>query len=157
MIRRPLPRFLSTLCLAGLSLVFLGGCQTVTSPEHRISQEPELFDSLPKKHQDLVRQGQVDEGMSLKAVYLAWGNPHEVKESSRNGRKLLTWVYYGREAVPVPAQTVGVGFGTGYYGSRCWSGPRYDLGFDYAYRDYVAAKVEFDNERVVFWERNRRR
>lgn len=157
MFLRPVYRCLSTGFLGGASLICLLACQTVTSPEHRISKETELFDSLPERHRELVRQGQVTEGMSQEAVYLAWGSPHEVKEGSRNGRKLATWVYYGRESVPVRSVGIGVGIGSGYYRGDCWGGPRYDFGFDYAYRDYVAAKVEFGNEKVVFWERNRRR
>lgn len=133
--------------------VVLASCQTMTSPERRISQEPALYEDLPSNQQELVRQGKVKEGMSPDAVYLAWGRPKEVKESSRNGKKLLTWVYYGRESIPV--QTVRVG--GGYYGGGCYGGSLYDFGLDYAYRDYVAAKVEFQNDKVVFWERNRRR
>ncbi len=149
------PRNLTAL-FAGLLLAGLGGCATVTSPESRIAGDPELFDALPGKHRDLVRRGQVTEGMSRDAVYLAWGRPHERKQSSRDGRARETWVYYGSEAVPVQTVGIGVGYGGGYYGRGC-AGPFYDFGYDYARRDYVAGKVEFDGDRVDFWERNERR
>ena len=95
--------------------------------------------------------------MSEDAVYLAWGRPHETKESSRNGRALRAWVYFGTESIPV--QTVGIGYGHpygyGYYGG-CHE-PHFDFGFDYAQREYIAAKVEFENGKVIYWERNERR
>lgn len=136
----------------------LAGCTTVTSPEARIAADPAVFEDLSAKHQDLARQGRVTEGMSKDAVYLAWGRPHETKESSRDGKARETWVYYGSESIPL--QTVGVGIG---YGDYChgryggWGGPFYDVGYHHARRDYVAAKVEFDKDRVVYWERNERR
>lgn len=149
---------LGRLTLLSAATLCVVGCQTITSPEHRISQEPALFDELPEKYRELVRSGKVTEGMSVDAVYLAWGRPHEVKESSREGRSLLTWIYFGRESVPV--RTVGVSSGYygrgGYYGNDCW-GPSWSVGYDYALRRYVAAKVEFENDRVVYWERNQRR
>ena len=158
MIRPHLFSFLRRLVLLSGAAVLTVSCETITSPEHRISQEPVRFEELPASHRELVREGKVKEGMSLDAVYLAWGRPHEVKESSRNGKSLLTWIYFGRESVPI--RTVGVGSGYygrgGYYGRDCW-GPTWSVGYDYAYRRYVAAKVEFENDRVVFWERNQRR
>lgn len=136
----------------------LASCATVTSPEARIAAEPALFDQLPDKHQELARQGRVTEGMSKDAVYLAWGRPHETKESSRDGKSRETWVYYGSEAIPVRTVGLSVGYGDychGRYGG--WGGPFYDVGYGYDRRDYVAAKVEFDKGRVVYWERNERR
>jgi outer membrane protein assembly factor BamE (lipoprotein component of BamABCDE complex) len=139
----------------GIAMIGLTGCATVTSPEKRIAADLELFHSLPEKHQDLISRGQVTEGMSKDAVYLSWGRPHETKQSSRDGKARETWVYYGSEAVPV--QTVGVSMGYGgYYGPGCAS-PFYDFGYQYANRDYVAGKVEFEKNQVVFWERNERR
>lgn len=113
-----------------------------------------MYEALSPRHRELVSQGQVAEGMSMDAVYLAWGRPHEKRQGSRGGRSSETWVYFGSEAVPV--RTVGLGVGTGF-GYR--AGPLYDMGFGYDYlrRDFVAATVEFVNGRVVSWERARRR
>ncbi len=148
---------LPRLVLAAIAAVAFSSCATVTSPQNRIANEPELFDSLSEKHRDLVRQGQVTEGMSKDAVYLAWGRPHETKQSSRDGKARETWVYYGSEAIPVRTVSVGVGYGDPCYRYGGWGGPFYDLGYDFARRDYVAGKVEFEKDRVVFWERNERR
>ncbi|MCB1076784.1 MAG: hypothetical protein KDM64_03050 [Verrucomicrobiae bacterium] len=132
------------------------GCATVTSPENRIAKNPGLYDDLSEKHQDLVREGKVVEGMSNDAVFLAWGRPDELRQGSREGRSLETWVYYGTESVPV--QTMGIGIGYGYGYGRCGPGSIYDYGYGYdvAYRDYVAATVEFERGKVVSWQRNRR-
>ncbi|MCB1232548.1 MAG: hypothetical protein KDN19_20035 [Verrucomicrobiae bacterium] len=146
-------RFLAVLA----SGILLSGCTTVTSPENRVANEPELFEALPEKHRELVRQGRVAEGMSKDAVYLAWGRPQETKESSRNGVTRQAWVYYGTESIPVQTVGIGVGFGDACYGRRYGGGPFYDFGYEFAHRDYVAAKVEFESGRVVYWERNERR
>ncbi|MCB1064365.1 MAG: hypothetical protein KDN20_15785 [Verrucomicrobiae bacterium] len=150
------PFSFAALFFIGIAAAGLTGCATVTSPEKRIAADLELFHSQSEKHQDLISRGQVIEGMSKDAVYLAWGRPHETKQSSRDGKARETWVYYGSEAVPVQTVGVSMGYGGGYYAPGCAS-PFYDFGYQYANRDYVAGKVEFEKNQVVFWERNERR
>lgn len=147
---------LSRLVFAAAAVLFGAGCTTVTSPERRIAADPAAFEALSAKHQALVREGQVAEGLSKGAVQLAWGRPHEVRQGSRGGKSLEKWVYYGSESVPV--RTIGLGVGYGYGGGYGYCGPGsfYDVGYDVAYRDYVAATAEFENGRVISWERNSR-
>lgn len=149
---RPIHSFIG-LAVCSLALAGLSGCATVTTPERRIAADSALFESLSSKHRELVRRGEVTEGMSKDAVYLAWGKPHEVRQGSRSGKSLETWVYLGSESVPVRSIGMGYGYGYGY----CGPWPVYEVGYDVAYRDYVAATVEFERGRVVSWERNRRR
>ena len=55
---------------------FLAGCSTV---ESRIKSNPQIYTSLSAADQALVRQGQIREGMSKAAVFLAWGNPDRIQ------------------------------------------------------------------------------
>jgi hypothetical protein len=96
--------------------------------------------------------------MSPDAVYLAWGRPDEIGHASRNGKPLETWVYL--ETTEVRRAGVGFGVGTGYGFGRyddCYGiDPFFSAGNDYEYREFVAAKVEFEDQKVVSWERNLR-
>ena len=53
------------------ALIFAGCSMTET----RISGHPEIYQSLSSRDQALVSQGQIRDGMSPNAVYLAWGSP----------------------------------------------------------------------------------
>ena len=98
--------------------------------------------------------------MGKEAVYLAWGTADEIKKSSRDHRPTETWVYLHYE--PVYSRSISVGYGYGgsrYYGGHrryCDYGGIYGSGIGYGtdvtYQPKIAAKVEFEKERVVFWE-----
>lgn len=135
-------------------LLLAGGCATVPPMESRIARNPEMFGSLPESHQELVRQGRVKEGMSQDAVYLAWGRADEVRNSSRKGKALETWIYLGTEVIRRHTVGYGYGFGYGYCHGYGYGGPMF--GVDYDYRNYVIARVDFDKGKVVYWEWNRR-
>jgi len=59
----------STFTVAAGTLI-LTSCST---PETRISEHPDLYQSLSHRDQALVSQGQIRIGMSRTAVWLAWG------------------------------------------------------------------------------------
>ena len=61
----------STLAVATSTLI-LTGCST---PQTRISEHPDFYQSLSPRDQALVNQGQIRIGMSRTAVWLAWGSP----------------------------------------------------------------------------------
>jgi hypothetical protein len=46
-----------------------------STTETRISEHPEIFQSLSPRDQALVREGKIREGMSQNAVWVAWGAP----------------------------------------------------------------------------------
>jgi outer membrane protein assembly factor BamE (lipoprotein component of BamABCDE complex) len=78
----------STLVLTTSAI--LSGCST---PQTRISEHPDIYQSLSPRDQALVSQGQIRTGMSRTAVWLAWGSPdHEIVGNIRGGRT-DTWIY----------------------------------------------------------------
>src|SRR2546430_6820955 len=78
-----------TLGLAAGTLV-LTGCSTV---ESRISDHPEVFQTLSPSDQALISQGQIRVGMPQDAVWLAWGAPEQKALGAMRGKATETWVY----------------------------------------------------------------
>lgn len=98
-----------------ISALFISGCATV---DYRISQNPELYQQLSPRDQDLVRAGQIREGMTQEAVFLAWGQPEQKGFGRMNGRQTETWIYraYYPSYDPYPYGGYGGGFGYGGFG-----------------------------------------
>lgn len=140
--------------------VFFSACVPST-PQARIEKHPEKFAALGKRDQLLVQQGQIDRGLSMDAVMLAWGAPDRRFEGSQNSKMAERWDYFG--TVPVyspPAYAFGV-YGYGGYG-RCrghgmygYPGFGFALGPEIDYLPYRAASVWFVDRRVDSWERLR--
>ena len=78
------------------ALIF-SGCGTTG---YRISQHPEMYQSLSPRDQALVSQGQIRAGMTMDAVWLAWGTPDQKIPNSMHGRATETWVYLRYETPP---------------------------------------------------------
>ncbi len=139
----------------------LASCAT-NPVEKRIQKHPERFAALSQKEKDNVWRGVVVEGMSTDAVFLAWGRPGRVMSGSRSGRGRERWAYFHT----APVSTVSVGYGSfgphpfyssfgvhpayGYGYGPGWS---YGTGVDYV--PYLDRTVEFENGKVVAWERLR--
>jgi hypothetical protein len=79
----------SMLVLATGALI-LTSCST---PQTRISDHPDLYQSLSSKDQALVSQGQIRTGMSRTAVWLAWGLPDRKIVGNLGTGRRETWVY----------------------------------------------------------------
>src|SRR5882757_4212304 len=62
-----------TFGLSAAALI-LAGCSTT---ESRISEHPDIYQSLSPRDQALVSHGQIRPGMSQNAVWLAWGSPEQ--------------------------------------------------------------------------------
>jgi hypothetical protein len=79
----------STLAVATGTLI-LTSCST---PQTRISENPDLYQSLSHRDQALVTQGQIRIGMSKTAVWLAWGSPDRKIVGNMGGGPTETWLY----------------------------------------------------------------
>jgi hypothetical protein len=71
-----------------------------STPQTRISDHPDLYQSLSHKDQALVTQGQIRIGMSRTAVWLAWGSPDQKIIGNMGGGPTETWVYVYYAAYP---------------------------------------------------------
>lgn len=140
------------------SALILTGCSTT---ESRISEHPEIFQSLSPQEQALVTQGRIREGMSQNAVWLAWGAPEQKMAGSARGRPMETWVYmeYTYASDPYPFRPYGFGRFGGYHrfgGHRYafYGDPFYDPFYSYITPRiaYPAKTVTFQNGRVVSWQ-----
>ena len=79
------------LALAGVTAtLILTSCST---PETRISEHPDLYQSLSHRDQALVSQGQIRIGMSRTAVWLAWGTSDRKIVGNMGGGPTETWIY----------------------------------------------------------------
>ena len=97
---------------AAFAALFLAGCATI---ETRISEHPEIYNSLSPRDQALVRQGRIRDGMSMNAVWVAWGTPEQKGFGRYHGKRTETWIYhaYYNEYNPYFG---GYGYGYGYPG-----------------------------------------
>jgi hypothetical protein len=128
--------------MARLALIFaitagaliFSGCGTTS---YRVSQHPEMYRSLSPRDQALVSQGQIGPGMTMDAVWLAWGKPDQKIPNNMRGRATETWVYLRYDTPPS-------------YGGPYSYGP-----FDWTYIPpkfvYPSRGVTFANGRVVFF------
>src|SRR3984893_15290125 len=88
------------LAAAGLCLT---SCETL---ENRISEHPDMFNSLSPRDQALVRQGQIRSGVSVSAVGLAGVPPEQKTAGEMRGRPTETWIYIENRYAP---------YGSAYY------------------------------------------
>jgi hypothetical protein len=86
----------STLGLAAGALL-LTSCST---PQTRISDHPNLYQSLSARDQTLVSHGRICSGMSRNAVWLAWGSPDRKFLANAHGRVTETWIYISLMTYP---------------------------------------------------------
>ncbi len=153
---------LTLIILALFISIALPGCQTMNPAERRVQKNPELFASLKEKERAAVLRGDVEEGMTRDAVYLAWGRPGRVVNGSREGKEREKWAYFR----VTPVQTTSFSYGS--YGAHPFYssygvhpqfgygyGPGWGLGSGIDYLPEIDSTVEFVNGRVVAWERSR--
>jgi len=94
--------------------VGFAGCSTV---EKRISENPQMFQSLSPRDQQLVSNGQIRTGMSQDAVWLSWGSADQRAVGAMRGQSTETWVYTTTYSYPYG------GYGYGGYGPYWGGGP----------------------------------
>ena len=93
--------------------MILAGCSTV---EKRITDNPQMYQSLSAHDQDLVSHAQIRTGMSQDAVWLAWGSADQRSVGAMRGHATETWIYTATASYPYG------GYGYGGYGGY-WGGP----------------------------------
>jgi hypothetical protein len=128
-----------------LLALFVTGCATSTV-DKRKQERATAYSELTPELRTLVDQGQIQIGMPMDAVYIAWGKPSQVATGQgANGKTTTTWVYSG----------------TTWREHRYWNyrhsyGSRYGypepyLDYEYIPSSYVAAEVVFEDGVVKSW------
>jgi outer membrane protein assembly factor BamE (lipoprotein component of BamABCDE complex) len=138
---------MKTLLLFSLPLfALLASCSS--TPQSRIQKNPQLFQNLTPKQQSQVSQGQIDQGMSQSAVYLAMGNPDGKIRGNRDGRSFERWDY----TMLIPVYTSGFGgyYGGGYHGRCGFYGGYYPT---VTYIPTRGSSIYFNKGTVAGWER----
>ena len=127
-------RVAMTFAIIVAALIF-SGCATT---ETRISQHPELYQRLSASDQALVSQGQIRAGMTMDAVWLAWGTPDQKIPDNMSSRPTETWLYLRYQTPPS-------------YGAPYYYGP-----FDWSYIPpkfpYASKGATFSKGRVIFFQ-----
>jgi hypothetical protein len=94
-----------------ISALIVASCSTT---ETRISEHPEIYQTLSRSDQALVSQGQIRAGMSQNAVWLAWGSPDRKIVGNMRGHTTETWIYVNYTTYPYPYYGPGYGYGYGF-------------------------------------------
>jgi hypothetical protein len=87
--KRRFSRGALTLAVATSALILIS-CST---PQTRISEHPDFYQSLSNRDQALVSAGQIRIGMSRTAVWLAWGSADRKIVGNMGGGPTETWIY----------------------------------------------------------------
>ena len=143
---------LSLLTIPLLALL-LASCSS--TPQSRIEKNPTLYNELSKEHQELVRIGQIDEGMTKPAVFLAMGKADRELVAVQKKNRLERWNYNTLQ--PVYHSGFSLGYGSGW-GRRGYRGNYYGVGYSpsVAYVPTLGTSVYFENNKVTGWEGVRR-
>ncbi|MDQ2824233.1 MAG: hypothetical protein M3R29_02170 [Verrucomicrobiota bacterium] len=141
------------------SAMILTGCSTT---ESRISEHPEIFQTLSPNDQALVSRGQIRSGMSQNAVWLAWGAPEQKAVGNMRGRDTETWIYMNTTSYPYyrggyPYGPYGYGYGYGFSRLGVMRTHRHsrfvffgDPFYDPFYYSYIPPSVSYPYKTVTF-------
>ena len=135
-------------CFAGSLALLLAGCAT---PEKRIQQNQDVFDTFPVAAQARIRGGQIDLGFTPDMVRIALGEPQrQTLRRSAEGETEI-WSYfdstrrYDRQRVDIDGLSVSGPGGFRSVGGSAWINVEQN-------REYVRTRVEFRNGVVAVIE-----
>lgn len=106
-----------------LSVLLFSGCASVDS---RIRQNQAAFNSWPTQVQATIRAEKVDLGFTPAQVRVALGDPDRIFTRKSSDGEAEVWAYYDRG----PRFSLGLGVGSGGYGSSVGGGVVYDRQHD---------------------------
>ena len=132
-------------CFAGPLALLLAGCAT---PEKRIQQNQEVFDTFPVAAQARIRGGQIDFGFTPEMVRIALGEPHRQTIRRSADGEVEIWSYfdstrrYDRQRVDIDGLSVSGPGGLRSVGGSAWINVEQS-------REFVRTRVEFRNGAVT--------
>ena len=132
-------------CFAGSLALLLAGCAT---PEKRIQQNQEVFDTFPVAAQARIRGGQIDLGFTPDMVRIALGEPQrKVLRRAADG-EVEIWIYldtsrrYDRQRVDIDGLSISGPGGLRSVNGSAWINVEQS-------REFVRTRVEFRNGAVT--------
>lgn len=117
-----------------LALGLLAGCATSKTLESRKQERYAAYEELTPEMRTNVDHGHIEVGLSMDAVYIAWGPPDQATEGESEAGKTMTWTYYG--------------FYTQQMTTWAWGRPYFN---SYPV-NYIRAQVVFTNGIVKHWQ-----
>lgn len=109
------------------------------------------FEKLSDAQKEMVQRGEIDKGMDMSAVALAWGEPSNRVEGFNGTKRTERWEYTG--AQPVVTHTFYGGYGEDSCGPYRYSGFGAGIGPEIVYIPYRKSSVWFIAGKVAEWER----
>ncbi len=128
-------------CFAGSLALLLAGCAT---PEKRIQQNQEVFDTFPVAAQARIRGGQIDLGFTPDMVRIALGEPHRQTLRRSADGEVEIWSYfdstrrYDRQRVDIDGLSISGPGGLRSIGGSAWINVEQN-------REFIRIRVEFRN------------
>ena len=137
---------MKTISLLLLCVLFFCGCKT-SNVQSRRAERAAAYVSLPPEIQSLVDQGKIKVGMSMDAVYIAWGKPSQILTGETDGKTTTTWLYHGTtlEEHRYWTHRYYHPYGRHYYFPETY------METDYHPRRYTRAEVVFEDGVVKSW------
>lgn len=145
--RRPTVVHLWILILAGCLVGCAGRATDPKQIARRRAERVTAYDALTPEQKAQVDRGQVQVGMPENGVYIAWGAPAQTLKRGDASGEETTWLYTGSTTdqyinwtyIEVPGPQ-----GRSYLDRVTTT--------DYAFRDYVSARLIFREGLVTSWE-----
>lgn len=132
-----------------LSVVALvcGGCAT-HKLEARKAEKAAAYEALSAESKALVDRGEIRNGMTMDAVYIALGKPSQILQGENASGPIVTWVYLDYALREYRYWRMPTGPWTN---PRRYGGVPY-LDHAYAPQGYVSAEVVFQQGVVKSWQ-----
>lgn len=134
---------------AMILVLLLGLAAACSSVGSRIKEQQAQFNALPEQAQAQIQNGRIDHGFTEEMVYMAKGKPDDIDVVTRDGKKLTVWKYAKRDYSGNPNAVSG-GLSTPYGYPTFGPGAAQPVP-TYSRMKYL--RVEFENGRVVGWDR----
>ena len=78
-----------------MTVLVLGGCASTNTVESRKQERYAAYQALSPEMKTAVDQSRVQAGMSMDAVYIAWGKPSQIVSGGNQSGENVTWLYEG--------------------------------------------------------------
>ena len=131
-----------TVCGAAVAITLIG-CQS-SGIARRKAGRIETYNSLTADSRALIDKGEIQAGMDTNAVFIAWGEPGEVRSVDSPDEPEVVWFYYKHFTREHP-RWVQRYERYGFYGT-------YDYRPEMTSHNYLARTVVFKGGRAVRWQ-----